>query len=99
MQCTVWFMMEALRHFWDRPYMAIALVIVAFGVLNMVHALAPRHSRRHKALQVVSWVLYLPEVLLLFSGRKARKDKDTHIIYASCVLVVGLLLFIAALVA
>jgi FtsH-binding integral membrane protein len=91
--------MEALRHFWDRPYMAIALVILAFGVLNLVHALAPRRSRRHRVLSVVAWVMYLPEVLVLFSGRKARKDKGTHLIYALCVLSVGLLLFLAALVA
>ena len=79
--------------------MAIALVILAFGTLNMVHALAPRRSMLRKVLNVVSWILYLPEMLLLFSGRKARKDQDTHIIYACIVLAVGLFIFVAALVA
>ena len=92
-------MMEALRHFWDRPYMAIALVILAFGMLNMVHALSPAHSVRRKVLNIVSWVLYVPEALLFFSGRRSRQDRDTHIIYACVVLGLGFFLFLAALIA
>jgi len=79
--------------------MAIALVILAYGTLNMVHALSPPHSIRRRVLNVTSWIFYVFELLFFFSGRKSREDRDTHILYASMVLALGMFIFVAALVA
>jgi hypothetical protein len=87
----------SLRHFWDRPYMAIALIITLLGILDLIYALASAHTKRHRFLRVFFWMLY-PLLLITFStGRKSRQDRDTHIIYAGLVLLAGLLLVIAAL--
>jgi hypothetical protein len=42
-------------------------------------------------------MLYPILALTFFTGRAARQDRDTHILHASVILVLGLLLAVAAL--
>ena len=86
-----------LRRFWDKPYMAIALIVLFLAILECIYAFAPRYSKRHYTLRVVFWILYPLLALTFFSGRKMRKTEDTHQIYAVVILVFGLLLFVSAL--
>jgi len=89
---------ESIRHFWDIPYVAVALTCTLLGVLDMIYALAPKRSWYGVVLKVLFWVLYPLLVVTLSSGRKARQDRDTHLIYAICILLLGLGLFTIALV-
>jgi hypothetical protein len=77
--------------------MAVALIVFGFGWLNLFHALAPEHSLRRKLLAVFFWVLWPAETLIFFSGRRARQDRDTHIIYASLIIALGTLMLVMAL--
>jgi CDP-diglyceride synthetase len=87
---------SGIRHFYDRPYMAIALIILALGTLECLYAFSPKYSRRHRYFQVFFWILY-PFLLLVFmTGRKMRKDEDTHKLYAIVIVALGLLAFVTA---
>jgi hypothetical protein len=39
-----------LRHFWDQPYVAFAVTILALGIADMFYALSPEWSVWHKIL-------------------------------------------------
>lgn len=80
----------ALRHFYDRPYMAVSLVITLLGALDTTYALAPYGSVRYRLLRILFWALYPLLLLTFFTGRKARTDPDTHLVYGLVVLGVGL---------
>ena len=86
-----------LRHFVDRPYMAIALVVLALGLADLIYATAPIRTWRYKVLRMVFWLLYPILVITFFSGRRARKDKDTHVMHATLIMGVGVFILIAAL--
>jgi hypothetical protein len=80
------------------PYMAIALVVLALGSLDLMYALSPEYSTRRRVLRVVFWVLYPILLLTFFSGRAARQDKGTHIMYATLIIGIGLFILAAVLI-
>jgi hypothetical protein len=77
--------------------MAVALVVLALGALNLYHAIALEHSMRRRVLSVVFWILWPLETIIFFSGRRAREDRDTHIIYSVLIMGLGTLILVVAL--
>lgn len=77
--------------------MAVAITIMALGLLDLFYALSPEYSWRRRLLKIFFWILYPILVVVFFSGRQARQDRDTHILHASVIVALGALLMVAAL--
>lgn len=89
--------MHALLVELHRPWTSTALAITALGTLDLVYALAPKWSTRRLVLRYLFWGLYPVLVLFFFTGRRARTDRETHLLYAGSITALGLVLLAASL--
>lgn len=81
-----------------RPWTTTGLGVLALGTLDLVYARAPSWTMRHRALRVFFWALYPLLVIFLFSGRKARQDEETHLLYAWVIVLMGLAILTSSIV-
>jgi uncharacterized membrane protein HdeD (DUF308 family) len=72
--------------------MAVGLIVLILGVLDLIYALADEYSIRRKALKVLFWILYPVLLVTFMTGRQARQDRGTHLLHAIVITGLGLLI-------